>query len=145
MSQSAGGMVKVDRFELLCMKLSQSKELALLNDLARRAKAQFGPGGFFQKSKPALDWLKEQKRTTEYQMAVARIAEMEASGSLPSGEAVESFRQTPEGVAVELFWRTREPHAEVTLDELRAVITETNCLEVHLGIIEAVTDDNKSD
>ncbi len=145
MSQSAGGVVKLDRFELMCLKLAHANELALANELARKAKLSFGAGGFFSKAQPALDWLKEQKKNVEFQQAVNRIAEMEATGALPSLEAVEAYRQTADGVATEIYWRTRKTHVEVSMQELQAAITSANALEVYLQLQEVLTDDHKSE
>jgi hypothetical protein len=141
---SSGGTIDLDRFTLFVDRLSQSQEIALGNDLARRTKKAFGKGGFFSRASDSLDWLKEEKRSAEFSIAVKTIAEMEGNGSSPSVEAVDEFRQSAEGVAVELYWRTRRAHKEITLKELQAVITETNALEIHLQILEILTDDHKS-
>jgi hypothetical protein len=47
-------------------------------------------------------------------------------------------------VAVELFWRTRKSCPDMKLEEIAAVITETNALDVHLQILEVLTDSHKS-
>jgi hypothetical protein len=119
--------------------LSVREEQALLLDLRRKLRESYGPGGFFANAKPYLEWLKSQKLSAEYSLAVSRITEMEASAELPTEQAAETFRQTPTGVAIELWHRARKYDVCVTLQDLRSIITEVNALEVHLQLIEAIT------
>lgn len=141
---SPGGTVYVGDRPVPILKLSTAGEIAFQNDLARRAKKALGSGGYFERSRDALEYLKANKLYGEFELAVKHIAGMEAGGSLPSGEAIDAFRQCADGVAVELFWRTRKSCPDMKLEEIAAVITETNALDVHLQILEVLTDGHKS-
>lgn len=139
-----GGMVTVGDRQLMVRKLTQSREIGLARELARLTKIGFGPGGYFAQAADALDWLRTTKRTAEWQAAMKEISSLQATGADPSGEAIYAFQQTAKGVAVELFWRTRETHPTVTIEELEAVINEVSALDIHFQIQEAVTDQGKA-
>jgi hypothetical protein len=63
---------------------------------------------------------------------------MEANQEPLGAAGVEAFRATPDGVAVELYFRTRQTHPELNMDAIRAVVNETNAIEVHLAILGAI-------
>ena len=124
--------------ELFCRVLPFKEERALSNELARKVKAKMGAGGYFAANRGLLAWLREEKMTAEFSIAANRFAEMEATGELPMGNAVELYRASKDGVATEIFYRTRQSHPEVSLKDLEAVITETNAVDLHLELLRVL-------
>jgi len=146
---SEGGIVKLrsatgTEWSFFVEKMSVPENINLGNELSAEYKRTFGPGGYFQKMKGVLDWMKETKATAEFSLTCNKLTEMEATGELPSEQSTFPFRQSPLGVAIELFRRTRRTHEEVKFEELRASITSMNALEIHNQIYAAISDDNKS-
>lgn len=141
---SAGGPVTAADRTFQVQKLSLQGEVTLRQALAEGAKREYGPGGYFAKMAPTLDWLKKSDRGAEFGEALRHLTAMEATGALPGDEAAERFRQSAKGVALELFWRTRRSHPDVALDHFEAVVTAANAVEVFLQLIDALTDEKKS-
>lgn len=139
-----GGTIEVEGRLLTVQKLTVSGELALLSALRAGAKRSFGPGGYFQRARASLDWLRDQKMHAEHAQAVAEIARLEATGAGASDDATDEFARTPDGLAVELFWRTRKTHPEVTEREFRAGLSDANALDVYLSLRAAVSDAGKA-
>ena len=141
---SPGGTVTVADRSFQVSKLPLQGEITLSQVLADGAKREYGPGGYFAKAGGALAWLRENGRGAEFGEAMRHLTHMEATGVMPSDEAVERFRQTAKGVATELFWRTRKSHPDVGLDHFEAVVTAMNAVETFLQIIDAITDAKKA-
>jgi len=76
---------------------------------------------------------------------VAECVRIEAQGELPGQSAEHLARTTPEGVALELWMCIRKNHPEVTLDALKAIITDVNCLDVYSDLQDVVTPPGESD
>ena len=139
-----GGLITIADREFYVRALGIRQEHALGVELRRRVKQSYGSGGYFQKCQAQLEYLKAAKLLAEFTAAVTRLTEMEANGELPSGDAVDQFRMTPDGVAIEVFYRTRDTHPEVTQKEFISIITETNAIEVHIQILKVLSDEGKA-
>jgi len=135
---NAGGEVKVEHLTFRVAELSVAAEAGLVNRLRSMAKAALGPGSFFARAAPVIDWLKLQGRHADAAVLQKTVSEMVAAGAGLTPDAVQEFNQSPDGVAEELFWRTRRTHPDVTRDELGAVINQVNALEVYVAIQDAV-------
>lgn len=140
----ASGPVAFCGRELVVESLATAQEIGLLRAMRRLAKKQFGPGGFVQRGRPMLDWMRANGMAGEASAALAELVRMEGAGADPDDDVAEAARQTPEGVATELFWRTRRTHPDATLAELMSVVTDANALDVHLQILAAVRPDPKA-
>lgn len=140
------GIIKIAGKELFVRKLSQAREQQFRRHLGRIAKENLGPGGFFQRAQPTLEWLRAQKSMfAEWQMTVETLAKMSGGGALPDDNAIFEARESVAGVVLELFLRTRDTHPNLGKDEIAAIITEANVLDVHLEILDALTDEGKAE
>jgi hypothetical protein len=135
--------VKVNDREISVLKLSANAEYGLGVMLGRRAKAEMGPGGYFARLAPALDWLRETKRTAEWSAALAEATRLQAAPGVDSDD-LEAYRQTPAGLACEIFHRTRQTAPDVTEADLLAIITDVNALDIYRSLMDALTDEKKS-
>lgn len=135
---AAGGVVPVAGQDFRVRPLSARDEVALYRELGRRAKLAMGPGGYFARLKPRLEWLAANKQFDVRALVVAELTRLEATTELPADDVIDEYRRTPEGAACELFWRTRRDHPEVTEKELRAVITDANAGAVFQAVLDAV-------
>lgn len=147
---SAGGVVRVGEGEsardlVVVAKLSIAHENLLRKELAEIARNAMGPGGFFARMKPALEWMKSAGMHSEWAEAIKTTTEMQGRGVEPDYSAIEQARQTVPGVVAELHWRTRLTCPEVTKQEIAAVVTEVNAADLYGQIVRAITDDGKSD
>lgn len=103
-------------------------------------------GNSYRRLIPDLDAMTPADRAT----AVAEWTRSKIANNLPGGDARELARMTPAGTALELWMRSKKYHPGLTLDEVKAIVTETNCEEVMGDIVEALTpkdgndDDSKS-
>lgn len=136
---AAGGVVDVAGQAFRVRPLGLREETALYRELGRRAKAAMGPGGYFARLRPRLDWLAGEKLFDVRAAVVAELTRLEATHELPADDVVDEYRRTPDGVALELFARTRADHPAATEKELRAVVTEANAVAVHFALLEAVS------
>lgn len=134
------GPVRIGDRVLMVSQMSLRQEQALLLQMRQAVKLANAPGGFWKTSQPSLTWLKENKMLDEFKESCQYIAALEAHQELPAGNYIELFRTTAEGVAIELFGRTRNTHPEISLEELKAVITEPIAFEVHLQMLEAISE-----
>lgn len=139
---STRGPVKIaDRVFMVC-KLSITKEDGLLQLLYRLAKEAYGPGGFFQRLQPKLEWMR-QNMPYAMETALKQTTNNEELGVDVSPDEMMRYRATPKGVAREMFERSRETHPEIELSEWESIINEVNAHEVHLQILEVITDKGK--
>lgn len=137
---SGGGVVSVAGQEFRVRKLSARGEDALARELGRRAKAAMGPGGYFARLKPKLEWLAAEKMFDVRVAVVETLTRLEALSELPASDVIDEYRATADGVACELFFRTREDHPAVSEKDIRAVVTAANALPVHAAVLDAVAD-----
>lgn len=136
---NAGAPVKVEHLTFLVCGLSVAGEMSLLARLRSKAREALGPGGLFARTAPAIDWLRSQNRHADAAALQRTTAELVATGAADSDDATAEFQRSPAGVAEELFWRTRKTHPDVSLDELQAVVTDMNALEIHLAMYDALS------
>lgn len=131
----AVGIVRVGDLEITVTPLSQAEEMALDRTLNRGA--EVAAGDYYTRCKGILDATKDNPADRlEILREIARISIRREPLSVAE---VYAFRESPEGVAVELFHRGRKATPGLTLQGLRTVITEVNCDEVGVGLMELLT------
>jgi hypothetical protein len=135
---NAPGTIQIGSLIFAVQELSIEGEIGLRAKLRALTRESFGPGSFYANVLPVAKWAREQGQHQDAAALVASIAPLVATKTGASDDATEVYRQGPEGVAWELFFRTRKTHPESTREEIRAVINEANCLEVHLAMLEAI-------
>lgn len=140
----ATGAVEIGGKSFLVEALNLELEIGLNAHLSKLTREAMGPAGFLAAIKEGIDFLKSAGLHAEALEVVREAGRMQASGATPAPAAVEAFRQTAKGAAVELFWRTRKTHPDVTLQQLEAIITEINALDVYRQTVEAVTGGGKA-
>jgi hypothetical protein len=123
-------------------KLPTYGETGLYRELCKRAKAEFGPGGYFSVMKPQLNWLASEKMFAERAQVIAEITRLEASRTAVGDDVYEQYRLTPAGLACELYWRMRSTHPDVTEADLLAIITEANAVDVWVQLGEVLSADD---
>lgn len=119
---------------------SELKLILLLREMYERQK-----GSAYKRLQPMLDEMTPADRAE----AIANLTRAKVNNDLPGAEAEQLARMTPEGVALELWMRARKHHPGLTQEEVRAIITDVNCQDVHDEMRAVITpktgeDDSKS-
>jgi hypothetical protein len=120
------GVVRVGDLEVTVAPLPLSAESVL--DRRLRRGAQERHGDYYTRCRAMLDAMADYPG--DRLEAVREITRMTASGAAVSAAAVVDFRLSPEGVALELYARGRGATPGLTLEGLKAIITEANVDEV---------------
>lgn len=139
MSQPLIGTVEVAGkvFTVSEMKFASEFRLGLL----LRELYEKKQGSPYKRLQPMLDEMTPADRAE----AVAAAARARIQNDLPGGDARELARQTKEGVALELWMRARKHHPGLKQEEVQAIITDVNCLDVLDDLTEALTPKNGDD
>lgn len=138
---SAGGMVVVGELTFSVGKLSVSGERQLRRGLEGVARTQRDASHTAALHKFWSE-LRAAGLTDEWAVSV-RHATDAVTGPVSGAELFDA-RTSPNGVALELFLRTRKAHPQVTLEAIKAIITDDNADAVFEAMLAAVTDDQKS-
>lgn len=138
----AGEVVAGDR-SFTVTELPLRDERSLLAGLDRIARDLLGPGGYFARFRPRLDWMRANNMAREASALVEVLARMELEPA--AGADLDAAVQSAKGVALELYYRTRKAHPETKLEEFQAVVTDQNALDVHWSIRDALSPKGKAD
>jgi hypothetical protein len=135
-----GPVIVADRvFQVKPLELDA--EIEISDEMRRLAFKQLGHGGYFAEARPLLDWLNANGMQGAAAAHIKNLSDLQAKKELPSGDAAEQARRTPEGVALELFLRTRDTHPDVGKEDIAAVITSVNAPAIHASIKAAISKD----
>ena len=120
------GAVRVGDLLVTVTPLKMVEERALRRVLIKAAAD--AAGDYFTRCAKLLNAMKS--TPAAYFKAVERITELAAIGPTVSEDQLFEFRESPAGVQIELFHRGRKATQGLTLDGLRAIITEANVDDV---------------
>lgn len=130
------GEVAVGPLVVTVTPLSQGDELRLRRQL--RAAAERAAGDGWSRCKPILDAMTAAGAHGDRALAVAELVRSAKRLEPLSEEAVFEFRAGPEGCALELFARGKAATPGLTLDGLRAAVTEANAPDVFAALLDAI-------
>lgn len=132
------GAVRVGDLEITLTPLSQSEE-TLLRRRLRLASAEHAADNY-TRCRDVLDAAKDSPADrSEMLREIARLTVSEGKGKLPlDGAALFDFRLGPHFLPVELFARAKKATPGLTLEGLRAVVTEANADEVAARMLEVI-------
>lgn len=113
--------------------MTTTEELHLLRLLRQLYEKQNGSP--YARVKDMLEEMPAEYRAA----AVAELTRTKIAGALPSVDAQELARVTPEGVSLELFMRAKKHHPDLRQEEVTALITSVNAMAVAAQIQAVLT------
>lgn len=130
------GEVAVGPLSVTVTPLSQGDELRLARQL--RAEAERLAGDGWTRCRPMLDAMSAAGAHADRMHAVAELVRSAKQKEPLSERAVFEFRSSAAGVVIELFARGKAATPGLTLDGLRAVVTEANAPDVFAAMMEVI-------
>jgi hypothetical protein len=130
------GEVAVGPLLVTVTPLSQGDELRLSRQL--RAEAERLAGDGWTRCRAMLEAMTEAGAHADRMHAVAELVRSAKRKEPLSDEAVFDYRSSAAGVALELFARGKAATPGLTLDGLRAAVTEANAPDVFAAMMEVI-------
>jgi len=125
----AGGSV----YEVIVAPLDFPQEVGAEMHMRSEAKREYLGAGLVERMRPVLDALPLELKVE----AVREMVRLQAFGVVDEA-AMKQFRISPSGLAIDLWHRGKAHTPGLTLEKLRAIITEANAPEVAAQLHEII-------
>jgi len=125
----AGGTV----YEVIVAPLDFPQEVGAEMHMRAEAAREYLGAGMVERMRPVLDALPPDLKVE----AVREMVRIQASGAVEEA-TMRQFRVSPTGLAIDLWHRGKAHTPGLTLEKLRAIITEANAPEVAAQLHEII-------